>query len=331
MKQRISYIDSAKALLIIFVVLGHILQYANPRYDILPYTLMQEFIYAFHMPAFFLLSGMLSDAEVWRKRSFADHIKSRCRTLVIPYIFFELLAIVYKHFALHSVSLKDGLYFMATLRCNVGADWYLPALFLASLLYWLYVRCPGRYTWIPVLAVSFIVPCILPDGHGWNLLFRGLLGFGFMVTGGLLKNRFARLSLCKCLAAFLLTAAAAAAALKFSMGNDFYACELRCPPLFLLGGVCGLYFVLGLARLMDRRWLAWIGQNTLVIMGTHQLVLYTIPGNSSPLWVAGVFVLIAAVETAVVYLTNRFCPELIGKKRKEPLSFCFAESRLSGK
>ena len=41
MKQRIPYIDSTKALLIILVVLGHVLQYANPRYDILPYTLMQ--------------------------------------------------------------------------------------------------------------------------------------------------------------------------------------------------------------------------------------------------------------------------------------------------
>lgn len=52
-----------------------------------------------------------------------------------------------------------------------------------------------------------------------------------------------------------------------------------------------------------------------VVMGTHQLVLYTIPASSS-LWVAGTFVLIALVEAAVIYVTNTFCPFLIGKSKK---------------
>ena len=313
MKRRISYIDSAKALLIVLVVVGHVLQYANPRYDILPYTLAQEFIAAFHMPAFFLLSGMLSDAEKWKKRSLAELMKSRCQTLLVPYCFFELLAIVYKHFVLHTVSLTDGLYRMVTLRCNVGADWYLPALFLACLIYWLYVRCPRKCKCIPALLVGFAVPCVLPDGHGWNLLFRGLLGFGFLVTGALLKERLARFSPKKCVVAFLLTAASAAISLKCGLRNDFFACELKCPPLFLLGGVCGLHVVLCLARLANWKWLTYIGQNTLVIMGTHQLVLYTIPASRSPMWICGTLVLIAAVEFAVIWITNRFCPKLVGK------------------
>lgn len=317
MKQRITYIDSAKALLIGLVVLGHILQYANPYYDILPYTLAQEFIYSFHMPAFFLLSGILSDEETWRKRGFAELLKSRLRTLAVPYVFFELLAIAYKHFVLNSVSLTDGLLLMVTLRCNVGADWFLPALFLASVLYWVYVRCPGKYKWIPAIVIGFAVPCILPDGHGWDLLFRGILGFGFMVTGALLKERLTKKDPLKCAAAFLLTAITAAIAFKFGLGNDFYSCTLSCPPLFWLGGVCGLYFVLGLARLMPQKLSTCIGQNTLTVMGTHQLVLYTAPHSSSVAWVCGMFALIAVVEFAVVYLTNRFCPFFVGKKRKD--------------
>lgn len=53
MKKRIEYFDVAKALLIALVVIGHELQYANPAYDIIPYTLAQEFIGSFYMPAFF--------------------------------------------------------------------------------------------------------------------------------------------------------------------------------------------------------------------------------------------------------------------------------------
>ena len=44
MKERIGYFDSAKAILITMVVVGHILNYANPDYSILPYTLVQGFI-----------------------------------------------------------------------------------------------------------------------------------------------------------------------------------------------------------------------------------------------------------------------------------------------
>ncbi|MBR2809911.1 MAG: acyltransferase family protein, partial [Solobacterium sp.] len=56
---RIGTYDTAKALLILLVILGHVLQYANPGYAFLPYALVQNWISSFHMPAFFLLSGYL--------------------------------------------------------------------------------------------------------------------------------------------------------------------------------------------------------------------------------------------------------------------------------
>lgn len=157
MKQRIAYFDRAKALLIGLVVLGHVLNYANPGYDIIPYTLMQVVISSFHMPAFFLLSGVLADEEAWRSRNLCTFLKSRCLTLLVPYFFFEMLAVVYKHFVLHTVTLGDGLYRMITFRCNVGADWYLPALFLANLFFWIYARCRWKYKWIPAVLLSIVL------------------------------------------------------------------------------------------------------------------------------------------------------------------------------
>lgn len=55
MKKRIEYFDVAKALLIALVVIGHELQYANPAYDIIPYTLAPG-IYRF-----VLYAGVLCD------------------------------------------------------------------------------------------------------------------------------------------------------------------------------------------------------------------------------------------------------------------------------
>lgn len=124
MTKRISYIDNTRAILIALVVLGHILNYANPKYDIVPYVLVQQFLDSFHMPAFFILSGMLTDGDKWRGRSVGSYFLHKAKTLLVPYLFFECIAILYKHFVLRSVSIAEGLRLMLTFRCNIGADWF---------------------------------------------------------------------------------------------------------------------------------------------------------------------------------------------------------------
>ena len=318
MTKRLAYIDTTRAILITLVVLGHILNYANPKYDILPYTLAQEFIGAFHMPAFFLLSGLLTNGEKWRNCSVGTYFVHKARTLLVPYLFFECFAILYKHFALHSVPLAEGLRLMLTMRCNVGADWFLPAMFLSCALYYLYIRFPHKVVWAVIGATLLLALHFIPGGHVWRLLFRGALGFVFMLAGNLLKKPLTEFKWWKIAGAFLLTVATSAFFLKFSLRNSFYDAVLRTPMLYLVSGVCGSYFVMGIARLIPWKWSAKIGENALTIMGTHQLVLYTLPGNSSPLWVLGVFCLIAAVDVVLILAVNRFCPVIVGKKRKEP-------------
>lgn len=321
MTKRLTYIDTTRAILITLVVLGHVLNYANPQYNIIPYTLAQEFINAFHMPAFFLLSGLLTDGEKWRGRSASAYFVHKTKTLLVPYLFFECLAILYKHFALNSVSLAEGLRLMLTIRCNVGADWFLPAMFLACALYYLYIRFPRRIAWgvcgaALLLGLRFLISA--GDEYWRVLLFRGVLGFVFMLAGNLLKKPLTEFKWWKIICAFLLTGACAAAFFKLSLDNSFYSGTLTSPVLYLISGVCGLYFVMGIARLIPWKWPTKIGENALTIMGTHQLVLYTATGNSSLLWVLGVFCLIAAVEAVLILAVNCFCPVLVGKRsRKE--------------
>lgn len=320
MKERIGYFDSAKAILIALVVLGHILSYANPGYDILPYSMAQSLISSFHMPAFFIISGILIDIDKWGKRSPGDYILKRVKTLVVPYFFFETVAILYKHFALGKVSLKDGLVNMLTLRCNVGADWFLPAMFFASLIFYLYIKLPKKPVWAVAAVAATLALHFVPVGHWWSVLLRSVLGFAFMVLGNALKGQMTAFSPAKIVTAFLLTAVCAAAELKFSIDNSFYDGILECPPLLLVAGICGAYFTLGIARYLNFKWVRLIGENSLVIMGTHQLVLYTIPHSSSLLWVMGTLLLTAAVELIIVWLTNKLCPFLIGKGKSKPVS-----------
>ena len=161
---------------------------------------------------------------------------------------------------------------MLTMRCNVGADWFLPAMFLACALYYLYIRFPGKAVWGAAGTVLYFLLHFAPDGHVWRLLFRGVLGFSFMLAGNLLKKPLSDFSWWKFGGAFLLTAAASAAFLKFSLDNSFYSGALRSPLLYLISGICGTYFVMGIAKWVPWKWPAQIGENALTIMGTHQLI-----------------------------------------------------------
>ena len=70
-KERYLFIDVARGISIICIVLGH-----------LGVSSINRFVFTFHVPVFFLLSGYFTNAEV----SFKEHIKKKAKTLIVPYV-----------------------------------------------------------------------------------------------------------------------------------------------------------------------------------------------------------------------------------------------------
>ena len=79
---RRSDIDIAKGFALFLVVLGHVVTMHHTIF---------RWIYAFHMPAFFFLSGMTFRPEKYP--SCLDYIKKRGRTLIFPYFAITLTAL----------------------------------------------------------------------------------------------------------------------------------------------------------------------------------------------------------------------------------------------
>ena len=76
MEKRIGYIDIAKGLGILVIVLAH--------NDLAGYhPTLHKFIYSFHIPLFFFLSGMFFRPE----RTFSETLRRRFNTLLKPYLF----------------------------------------------------------------------------------------------------------------------------------------------------------------------------------------------------------------------------------------------------
>lgn len=75
--KRLPYLDFARVFVMYLVIFGHLLLNDN--------TTIRPYIYSFHMPFFFLVSGMLHKDRggiAWKKY---------LKTLIVPYLFFNLI------------------------------------------------------------------------------------------------------------------------------------------------------------------------------------------------------------------------------------------------
>lgn len=87
--KRIDYIDELRGLAIILVVIGHLIQFNgfstnNPVF---------EFIYSFHMPLFFSISGYITQKVtcVFNLRQLIIFIKKKFLALIIPLFTWSLI------------------------------------------------------------------------------------------------------------------------------------------------------------------------------------------------------------------------------------------------
>ena len=84
-QNRNRWLDIAKGIAIILMVAGH-----TP----IP-SVMSHFIYAFHMPLFFISSGLVSNYE---KYSLVDYIKHKSYTLLLPFVCYSTIVAFFNVF-----------------------------------------------------------------------------------------------------------------------------------------------------------------------------------------------------------------------------------------
>ena len=179
MQKRVQYIDIAKGIGILLVVLGHNdMNYYHP--------ILHRFIYAFHMPLFFFLSGIFFNPE----RPFKTLIKKRFEGLIKPLIFTILL--IYgisvffgkMSFATAGGRLLKSLY-MTGPYLNWVQLWFLPLLFLVNIYAFFFYKFtnPIKKDWIRwlILLITLWIGT-LPLPYTWPLEVE-LLGKSLTLHG----------------------------------------------------------------------------------------------------------------------------------------------------
>jgi len=140
MRSRDPYFDNAKFVLVTLVVVGH-------SWTMLPSNTTQQwlydFLYAWHVPAFVLVTGYLSRSFTWHP----DKLWSLVRTVAVPYFIFEAALAAFRHLV-GGVDFKD-----------LWADphwpmWYLSALFFWRLATPVLLRIPAPVTVAVALSLA---------------------------------------------------------------------------------------------------------------------------------------------------------------------------------
>ena len=135
---RDSSIDIARGIGIILVIVGHIASIA-PSW--------QTFISTFHMPFFFIMSGLLLCMKHEETRSMRALVKRKLRTIMLPYLFFSVADVLF-FFIYTQLSFmifgdpippltpffEQNLIYTLTLF-GISVLWFLPALFGAELVF----------------------------------------------------------------------------------------------------------------------------------------------------------------------------------------------------
>lgn len=169
--ERLPYLDYARIFAAYLVILGHLL----PTTD----TNVRIYIYSFHMPFFFLVSGMLhkdSGCIAWHKY---------WKTLVVPLLFFNLL-----FFILRPLFCRIGLWggdsddLLAVYMFNAKQSFInvfegknlpdIPTWFLIALL-WCKVLtdCISRHRWLAVIFLCSLAGVLLVVFHSRTYLRIG--------------------------------------------------------------------------------------------------------------------------------------------------------------
>lgn len=334
--KRVDYIDIAKCLGMFLVLLGH---------TVASDTIIKNIIYSFHMPLFFLLSGMVLHEDVRvGKREWIAYAKSKFYGVILPYL---IWAGIYSAF-----SWKNALFILYGTRetlvsaGSLSSLWFFPVWILACLVTDFLISISGKLkrkqTIILVICmvvfacVGFLLPHNEKYGNplGIDIAF---VAASFVILGFLIRKCFIKLSMsflplklivsAVMLLVFLFTIQFSDSSVGYVlMANGLYGNVL----IFLLNAVFGSCFVIAVAILISglncsKSILLYIGRNTLGIFLIHKPIVELgraiaekINLDYNNIFVAVLISLIGIiVSTLGVWIIEKVFPEIIGKKRRQ--------------
>lgn len=334
-KQRIDWIDMLRGVAMIIVVIGHMNFTGNEKL----------YIYSFHMPLFFMISGItfgLSRKEL----PFKDFVIKKAYALLLPYFAWNIIALPYWYYNTRILKQSDtplttaikGIFYCNESHCSgpTNATWFLVALFLVEIFFWLLLKLANgnmRYLTlaIGVCAVAGHLASYSKKLPPWHIEVVPTAAV-FFFFGYIFMKYFTKLKeYVQSVKNYKIYYALAIPALLY-LGRWFALRNVRCSMSTSTYGDFYYYYIGATATSIAIILLVlilpvvppikFIGTNTITYVALHCMILRTLENyneatisfsHNHPYLTALVIILVLVPVCLVV---NKFFPFLTGKKRR---------------
>ena len=332
-KKRIAWIDQLRGLAFYLVVLGH----AGVG------GVLKNWLYSFHMPLFFIISGLNLNIEKIYNTPFKDYALRLAKRMLVPYLWLQMFGLLIKFSAYFAAKgkfldlseLLVGIFVGTSRIINApsNAMYFLLLLYLAQLGIWAVTRITkGNKVYMSGIffVLSLISICTPMKDALWHLnvvpvamllIFTGRLLMDLYVE---YEEKISRIKtpyysvLCVALFAFgaLLMLYNGRASIHANVyGNDFV--------VYFISALCSsIAFSLVVIRLPEMKLFSYIGMNTLFILGVHEPAIYWFKvfcaEHWSKLWLSLLISVICYFGLVpFAYLFSKAAPYTCGNPLKE--------------
>lgn len=193
--KRLIWVDQLKAFAMFLVVWGHCIQRCKTVF-------LLRLIYSFHMPLFFIISGLTFNTK--RKDSITNFAKHKAKTILYPYFAFSIILIPLWLLnrslgAVQNDSIIEivmGIFYSnsGVIRATSNAGWFLVTLFFAEIIFYVAFKIYGRdhkklfLISLLVAIIGFISPLGPEKMDAPFHLDVALVGQFFICVGMILKE-----------------------------------------------------------------------------------------------------------------------------------------------
>lgn len=334
-QNRLDYIDTAKGIGIIFVVIYH---------HLLGAEFITNWISSFHMPLFFMISGYLFAFRDDYSKSIGAFVVQKLKGLIYPFFTLSFIVLLWNvlfyNVLFPSVSPENStleIFLLTITTYGYHALWFVPCLFYSSILF--FFLCEYNFHhWICVLMVLFVVTfSVIPNAvvftyYPARFFIRILIGLIFIYLGNILFVLLSRIEKYwkLVLIATGIFFVSSLIAYYFFPGILPYinigVCHIEKPGIYLIQAIICVTFIVLLSRYICNFVLSFFGKNSIIILAFHMdltieiawILVKRVPWNVNETSQSVLVILVElAMLTVIILLINRFIP-FIYQYRKLP-------------
>lgn len=267
-------IDYMKGIAIILVFIGHA---ATPSFLPRPYVyeFIVQFIYMFHMPVFFFISGFLSLKllDMNLKTQYLPFIKKKIYRLGLPFLTISIitnaLIIILKQITNSPVGIKELLemikvIFLYPENGIMGALWFLYTLLIISILAPLILKIPIKFT----LVIAIILNIFFPKSISFLALNRVAFFLVFFLLGIIFRRFYSESKALLEKGYFLIISLFIIGITTYIYTGNFAINPYLLNLLILISGFFGIILVYNLAKKINS------SNKMLKLFGQHSIDIY---------------------------------------------------------